>query len=60
MLGGPSVGMNAVPNGHHSAMDIQSHHPQRPGQWVNNSNLMNSHQMMGNNISSMSGMNHSG
>jgi hypothetical protein len=52
--------MNAVPNGHHSAMDIQSHHPQRPGQWVNNSNLMNSHQMMGNNISSMNGMNHSG
>lgn len=25
MLGGQSVGMNAVPNGHHSGMDMHPH-----------------------------------
>ena len=66
MLGGQSVGMNSMGmnssagNGHHSSMDMQSHqHSNRSGPWVNNNNMMNSHSMMQQNMTSMSGMNHS-
>jgi hypothetical protein len=59
-VGMNQIGMSAVGTGHHSAMDMHSHQAPRNGQWVNNSNMMNSHSMMQSNISGMTGINHTG